>query len=124
MERERNLNRSSIGIELVGYHYGDITPQQYKSVGWLIKVLEREFHLDDKDVLTHSQIAYSGPNRWFKNAHRGRKRCAKNFDRQAAGLRVAWRYDPDVQFRFIDSRPATGVDFLWKGLGRCRNSPT
>ncbi len=29
---ERNINRVSVGIELVGYHDGDITASQYKSV--------------------------------------------------------------------------------------------
>jgi hypothetical protein len=34
-----------------------------------------------------------------KTYHRGRKRCAKNFDRQRAGLGPTWRADPDVQAR-------------------------
>jgi len=113
---ERNLNQSSIGIELVGYHYGTITPQQYKSLSWLIGVLEREFKLDDKDVLTHAQIAYSGPNRWFREPHRGRKRCAKNFDRRAAGLRNSWNYDPDVRTGLLDPDPQLASIFYGKGL--------
>jgi len=48
-------------------------------------------------VLTHSQIAYGSPNRWFIKNHRGRKRCAKNFERSKAGLSPSWAYDPDTR---------------------------
>jgi N-acetylmuramoyl-L-alanine amidase len=92
-----NLSRMSIGIELVGYHYAPITDKQYRSVGLLIDILQRIYHLDDRAVLTHSQIAYGRPNRWHKHDHRGRKRCAKNFDRTRAGLGPTWPYDPDVR---------------------------
>ncbi|MGD8252621.1 MAG: N-acetylmuramoyl-L-alanine amidase, partial [Desulfobacterales bacterium] len=37
------------------------------------------------------------PNRWFRKDHRGRKRCAKNFNRAKAGLGPTWPYDPDVR---------------------------
>ena len=53
--------------------------------------------MDDRAVLTHSQIAYGKPNRWVKRNHRGRKKCAKNFERHEAGLVHAWSYDPDVR---------------------------
>ena len=94
---QTKLSRISIGIELVGYHYTPITNAQYRSVGNLIDILQGVYHLDDKDVLTHSQIAYGLPNRWFKKNHRGRKRCAKNFIRAKADLGSTWRYDPDVR---------------------------
>jgi N-acetylmuramoyl-L-alanine amidase len=94
---ETHLSRISIGIELVGYHYTPITHAQYRSVGKLIDILQKVYHLDDRDVLTHSQIAYGVPNRWFKKSHRGRKRCAKNFIRSKAGLGPTWNYDPDVR---------------------------
>jgi len=96
-DQRTNLSDVSIGIELVGYHHGTITPAQYESLELLIDILQRIYRLDDKDVLTHSQIAYGGPNPWFRRDHRGRKRCAQNFERVRAGLNAGWTYDPDVR---------------------------
>jgi N-acetylmuramoyl-L-alanine amidase len=94
---EKNLSNISIGIELVGYHYAPISKKQYQSVGILIDILQGAYSLDDRAVLTHSQVAYGTPNRWFRKNHRGRKRCAKNFVRAKAELGPTWRYDPDVK---------------------------
>ncbi len=91
------ISKVSIGIELVGYHYTPITKQQYRSVGLLIDILQSIYGLDDSAVLTHSQVAFGGPNRWIRKPHRGRKRCAKNFDRSNAGLAPTWTFDPDVK---------------------------
>ena len=96
---QTDLSRLSIGIELVGYHYAPITDKQYRSVGLLIDTLQSVYGLDDRAVLTHSQIAYGRPNRWHKKDHRGRKRCAKNFNRVKAGLGPTWNHDPDVRAR-------------------------
>jgi N-acetylmuramoyl-L-alanine amidase len=93
---EVDLSNISIGIELVGYHYAPISEKQYQSVGILIDILKGAYNLDDRAVLTHSQVAYGTPNRWFRKNHRGRKRCAKNFVRAKAELGPTWRYDPDV----------------------------
>ena len=91
------LNACSVGIELVGYHNKKITKSQYESVKYLIKKLKKKYRLQDRAVLTHSQVAYSKPNEWaFKN-HRGRKYCASNFDRKLAGLTSRWSHDPDVE---------------------------
>ena len=90
---ERNLNRISVGVELIGYHNGDITTLQYQSLGQLIDILKNRYRLEDRAVLTHSQVAYkSGPLN-----QRGRKHCARNFDRQRAGLKPTWSHDPDVR---------------------------
>jgi N-acetylmuramoyl-L-alanine amidase len=94
---ETDISDVSIGIELVGYHYTPITKKQYRSLGILIDILKDVYHMDDRAVLTHSQIAYGKPNRWFRRNHRGRKKCAKNFERHKAGLILAWSYDPDVR---------------------------
>jgi len=94
---ETNLSRVSVGIELVGYHYTPITKKQYRSVGILLTILKDVYSLNDRAILTHSQIAYGKPNRWFRKNHRGRKKCAKNFDRTKAGLGPTWRFDPDVR---------------------------
>ncbi|MGD8738713.1 MAG: N-acetylmuramoyl-L-alanine amidase [Desulfobacterales bacterium] len=94
---ETDISKVSIGIELVGYHYAPVTDNQYRSVGILIDILQDVYGLDDKAVLTHSQVAYGPPNRWHRKNHRGRKRCAKNFIHTEAGIRQAWTYDPDVR---------------------------
>jgi hypothetical protein len=102
---ETNISKVSIGIELVGHHYSPITVHQYRSIGLLIKTLQGMYNLNDRDVLTHSQVAYGYPNRWFKKNHRGRKRCAKNFIRSKAGLGPTWAYDPDVRARRLTADP-------------------
>jgi hypothetical protein len=94
---ETDISKLSIGIELAGYHYAPISESQYRSLGILIDILQVLYGLDDRAVLTHSQVAYGKPNRWFKKNHRGRKRCAKNFIRAKAGVRQSWTYDPDVR---------------------------
>ena len=94
---ETDISQVSIGIELVGYHYAHISQKQYRSAGILISILQDVYDLNDRSVLTHSQVAYGLPNRWFKEVHRGRKRCAKNFIRTKAGLGSTWPYDPDVR---------------------------
>jgi hypothetical protein len=92
-----DISSVSLGIELVGYHYAPITPEQYRSVAMLIDTLQAAYRLDDRAVLTHSQIAYGRPNPWFNKNHRGRKRCAKNFNRAKAGVGPGWTYDPDIR---------------------------
>lgn len=94
---ERDISKISIGIELEGYHYASITENQYRSVGILIDILQSLYDLNDRAVLTHSQVAYGKPNQWFKEDHRGRKRCAKNFDHIKAEVLPIWTYDPDVR---------------------------
>jgi hypothetical protein len=96
---ETDISKVSIGIELVGYHYAPITEDQYRAVSILIDILQGVYGLDDKSILTHSQVAYGPPNRWHRNNHRGRKRCAKNFVRAKAGIGPTWAYDPDVSAR-------------------------
>ena len=102
---ETNISKISIGIELVGNHYKPITRHQYRSIGLLIDILQGVYNLSDRAVLTHSQVAYGYPNRWFKKNHRGRKRCAKNFMRAKAGLGPTWAYDPDVRARRLSADP-------------------
>ena len=117
--KRTNLSNVSIGIELVGYHHSTITAAQYESLELLIDILQRIYKLKDRDVLTHSQVAYGGPNPWFRRDHRGRKRCAQNFDRYAAGLTRGWTYDPDVRAgRLMPDRTLAAI------LYRSRPAPT
>ncbi len=106
-----DISRVSIGIELVGYHYEPLTDQQYRSVKILIKILQNIYGLNDRAVLTHSQVAYGRPNQWFPGNHRGRKRCAKNFERTKAGLGPTWPFDPDVRARRLTEDKELAVIF-------------
>lgn len=94
---DTDISKISIGIELVGYHYAPISEKQYRSVGILIDILQGVYNLDDRAVLTHSQVAYGKPNKWFRKNQRGRKRCARNFIREKAQVGSGWSYDPDVR---------------------------
>jgi N-acetylmuramoyl-L-alanine amidase len=106
-----NLSKVSLAIELVGYHYTPITKQQYRSIGILIDIFRDVYGLNDRAVLTHSQIAYGKPNRWVPVYHRGRKKCAKNFDRHEAGLGPTWPYDPDVRSGRLKADPKLAAIF-------------
>ncbi len=93
-----DISSHSLAIELVGYHYGKITDAQYRSLEQLVKTLRRMYRIPGKNVLTHSQVSYGKPNRWYRRPHRGRKRCGLNFDRSRIGLgNDVWTYDPDVR---------------------------
>lgn len=101
---ETNISSHSIGIELVGYHNDPFTDAQYRSLKWLIEVLQRVYNIPDHNVLEHYRVAYGRPNRWVKKRHRGRKKDPGvfNFNRARAGLtskdpRNSILYDPDVK---------------------------
>jgi N-acetylmuramoyl-L-alanine amidase len=108
---ERNLNRVSVGIELVGYHDGNLTDSQYKSVALLIEILMNTYRLDDAAVLTHSQVACTKSAKFVPLEKRGRKHCARNFDRKRAGLGPSWPYDPDVRTGHLRPDPVLSAIF-------------
>lgn len=95
------LDNYSIGIEVVGYHNKDLTRAQYSSLKALLDELQRIYKIKDRDVITHSMVAYGKPNKWHKKAHRGRKRCgmlfAKDDVRKRIGLTEKTRCDYDVK---------------------------
>ncbi len=112
---KRNLNRISIGIELVGYHNQPISSAQYESVRRLIDILQTTYRLDDLAVLTHSQVAYSESHELVSYGQRGRKHCARNFDRLRAGLKRSWSYDPDVRAQRLQADPVLASMFYGEG---------
>jgi len=120
---EEDLNESSVGIELVAYHYADITDSQYASLGRLLRQLRKTYRLDDRAVLTHSQVAYGKPNQWFKDNHRGRKRCAQNFERARAGLGPSWDYDPDVRAGRLSPDPQLAALLYPSAAGPAAETP-
>ncbi len=121
---DTDISQLSIGIELVGYHYAPITDAQYRSLGQLIEILQGAYHLEDRAVLTHSQVAYGRPNRWFHKDHRGRKRCAKNFIRAQAGLGPTWHYDPDVRAGRLTADAQLAEVFYGRDTGDVRMAET
>lgn len=111
-----NLDNSSLGIEVVGYHNKTITNAQYRSLRELLRQLQSIYNIPDERVLTHSMIAYGAPNIWHKKSHRGRKRCGMLFGRESVrkklGLDKKPRFDPDVRA----GRLAIGDPYLYKVL--------
>ncbi len=95
------IDNYSIGIEIVGYHDQDITDAQYRAVRELLRQLQSLYKIPDKNVLTHSMVAYGRPNRFYPFNHRGRKRCGMIFARpdvrQRLGLTASPSSDPDVR---------------------------
>lgn len=95
-----NLDNRSIGIEIVGYHNRDITAAQYAALRELLAQLQRIYRIPDERVMPHSMVAYGAPNRWHRQAHRGRKRCGMQFARadvrRRLGLGGGPARDPDV----------------------------
>jgi hypothetical protein len=105
-----NLDRRSIGIEVVGYHNKPITAKQTAALKELISQLQKIYDIDDDHVLTHSMVAYGKPNRWHRKNHRGRKRCGMQFAtpevRRKLGLDERPLFDPDVRAgRLIEADP-------------------
>jgi hypothetical protein len=82
------IDNHSIGIEVVGYHNKDITDAQYAALRELLSQLKSLYGIADKNVLTHSMVAYGRPNRFHHDSHRGRKRCGMIFAR--ADVRPGW----------------------------------
>ena len=105
-----NLDRHSIGIEMVGYHDKKPSAAQIKSLKALLAELKRDYAISDENVLTHSMVAYGTPNLWHKRNHRGRKKCAMVFAdtalRRQLGLTGKPARDPDIKAgRLADGDP-------------------
>lgn len=92
------LSDHSLGIELEGFHDVRFAASQYDALRWLLSVLRRRYRIASRDVLEHSRVAYTPPNRFYSRSWRGRKRDPglDNFDRRRAGLDDEYALDPDV----------------------------
>ncbi|MEK6808490.1 MAG: peptidoglycan recognition family protein, partial [Nanoarchaeota archaeon] len=99
-EGRYNLDNYSIGIEIVGYHNKRNSEAQYIALRQLIALLQQKYNIPDRNVITHSMVAYGSPNKWHNENHRGRKRCAMLFAtpevRRKLGLTSKPTTDPDV----------------------------
>jgi len=100
-EGRRVIDNHAIGIEVVGHHNRDINDAQYAALRELLRQLKSMYSIPDKDVLTHSMVAYGRPNRFHDNNHRGRKRCGMIFARPEVrarlGLNTKPEHDLDVE---------------------------
>jgi len=96
-----NVDDFSIGIEVCGYHNKPIAAAQYRALSELLAELKYRYKISDSCVLTHSQVAYGAPNKWYRTSHRGRKRCGMLFAlpsvRARLNLKSRPAYDPDVR---------------------------
>jgi hypothetical protein len=96
-----DMDRFTVGIEVVGYHHRDINAAQYAALKELIAQIQSVYRIPDERVLTHSMVAYGTPNRWHPKSHRGRKRCGMLFAtksvRERLGLTRGPLHDPDVR---------------------------
>jgi len=94
------LDNISIGIEVVGFHDQDITRAQYAALRALLRQLKKIYHIKDRNILTHSMVAYGRPNIFHPYKHRGRKKCGMIFAhpdvRRRVGLSAGPTRDPDV----------------------------
>jgi N-acetylmuramoyl-L-alanine amidase len=75
------LDNYSIGIEVVGYHDGELNAVQIGALRELIRQLRARYRIRAENVVTHSMVAYGRPNRFHLDDHRGRKRCGMVFAR-------------------------------------------
>jgi len=99
-EGHATIDNYSIGIEVSGYYNRDLTDAQYGALRELLRQLKSLYGISDKEVVTHSMVAYGRPNHFHKENHRGRKRCgmifAKPEVRARLGLKAAPDHDADV----------------------------
>jgi hypothetical protein len=126
---DTDISSISIGIELVGYHYAPIAPAQYRSVGQLIDILQRVYGLDDRAVLTHSQVAYGRPNRWHRQEPPGpqtlRQELQPGQSRPGADLALRSRRACAAASWRIASWPrsTTARNFTWPRPRKPMSSP-
>ena len=96
----QNLDRVSVGIEVVGYHNKPVTDAQVRALRELLRQLQSIYKIPDERVVTHSMVAYGHRNRWHRADHRGRKRCGMQFARPELRARIGLQQrctcDPDV----------------------------
>jgi N-acetylmuramoyl-L-alanine amidase len=113
------VDNYSIGIEVVGYHNKDIRDAQYDALRALLGQLKSLYGISDKDILTHSMVAYGRPNRFHENNHRGRKRCGMIFAdpevRAHLGLRSKPDHDADVLAGRLKVGDASLYQYLYTG---------
>ncbi len=115
-EGRSSIDSFSIGIEVVGYHTQDITGAQYATLRELLRQLKDVYHISDKNILTHSMVAYGRPNRFHNNYHRGRKRCGMIFAQPEVRARLGLKSKPERDYDVAAGRLKIGDGDLYRFL--------
>ena len=114
------IDNYSIGIEIVGYHDREITEAQYGAVAELVRQLKSLYDISDREVLTHSMVAYGRPNKFHGYNHRGRKRCGMIFARpdvrQRLGVLDKPLEDPEVKAKRLRVADRELHEFLYSAI--------
>ncbi|HQN01826.1 MAG TPA: hypothetical protein PLL36_12150, partial [Candidatus Hydrogenedentes bacterium] len=80
--------------------------------------LKSIYRIRDKNILTHSMVAYGRPNRFHPYKHRGRKKCGMIFAhpgvRRRLGLSIRPARDPDVAAHRLVIADAELHHFLYR----------
>jgi N-acetylmuramoyl-L-alanine amidase len=113
------IDNYSIGIEVSGYHNRDIKNAQYAALRELLRQLKSLYGISDKNILTHSMVAYGRPNRFHNDNHRGRKRCGMIFARPDVfarlGLKSRPKHDLDVEAGRLKVGDKELFSYLFRG---------
>ncbi|HSR67076.1 MAG TPA: peptidoglycan recognition family protein [Acidobacteriota bacterium] len=115
-EGRSTLDNHSIGIEVVGYHDREINEAQYKALRELVRQLQSYYRIPDRNVLTHSMVAYGRPNRFHPYNHRGRKRCAMVFARHQVRAKLGLEEKPLKDLDVEEGRLAVADPELYRFL--------
>ena len=115
-EGRSSVDNYSIGIEVVGYHNKDITDAQYVALRELLRQLKSFYGIADKNILTHSMVAYGRPNRFHHNNHRGRKRCGMIFAQPDVRARLGLKAKPERDNDVVAGRLRVGDGDLYRFL--------
>lgn len=110
------IDNYSIGIEVVGHHNQDIAEEQYAALRGLLRQLKSVYGISDRNVLTHSMVAYGRPNRFHHDNHRGRKRCGMIFARADVRERLGLMAKPDRDVDVESGRLKIGDAALYSFL--------
>ncbi len=93
-----NLSMCSLGIEIVGTYQEAPRDEQLVALKQVLAQLQDIYDIPDKNVLTHSQVAYayhSGEGRRLRGRKKDAVMLADPEVRALVGLTDRWTYDPD-----------------------------
>lgn len=95
---DNNLSMCSLGIEIVGEYKDTPHDAQIAALKEVLDQLQSIYSIPDKNVLTHSQVAYayhSGEGRRVRGRKKDAVMMADPDVRARLGLTDRWTYDPD-----------------------------
>src|SRR3989344_271990 len=114
------LSRYSIGVEIVGYHYRELTTKQQVAIKQLLTQLKKSYGIEDNFILPHCQVAYGNPNKYNKGKHRPRRKCAMLLGRMKTrnrlGLSSRPGNDPDIAARRLTKSTDKKVNIVFDYL--------